>query len=89
MLADYTKVDIEQLKEQVAWACKGCDANLVVTVEKEFRAFHQEGNTLEQWATWMQRVVRTALVGEGDQPLDGPISRERAATFLIHWYFVT
>ncbi len=65
MLADLTRVDFANVREQAMWVCPHCDPAVVVTFEAQFQTNLEEHKSLEEWAGWLQAVVHTQLNGYG------------------------
>ncbi|XP_075147796.1 DNA-binding protein RFX2-like [Haematobia irritans] len=80
MLKDLARVDFHNVQEQAAWVCQ-CDPRIVQQFENDFKTTLQQKSSLEQWASWLQSVVDTAL-----QEYDGKPSYPKAARqFLLKW----
>eukprot|EP00048_Salpingoeca_helianthica_P021829 m.14626 g.14626 ORF g.14626 m.14626 type:complete len:313 (-) comp6474_c0_seq2:1026-1964(-) len=79
MAADYGRVDFTSVQEQVLWACPACDPALIARIEGRYRQLLGHA-PLEQWAAWLQTVVRECL----------PAASQPAANeFLLRWSFVS
>ena len=65
MVNDMTRVDFNNVREQALWVCGGCNEERVRAFELEFQTNLEEHKGLEEWADWLQTVVR-ASVDEGD-----------------------
>eukprot|EP00051_Salpingoeca_urceolata_P014835 m.189252 g.189252 ORF g.189252 m.189252 type:complete len:366 (-) comp18204_c0_seq2:4795-5892(-) len=85
MLSDYGRVDFGSILEQTQAVCEGCDAALVTRLESRFRKFHSENNTLEEWANWLQEVVRESL----QRFEQGEHFVANAREFLLRWSFLS
>ncbi|KAK5644860.1 hypothetical protein RI129_006160 [Pyrocoelia pectoralis] len=82
MLADLNRVDFHSVREQASWVCQ-CDHEIVARFEADFKLTLQQQNSLEQWASWLKNVVRSAL-----KPYEGKPNFSRAARqFLLKWSF--
>lgn len=82
MLADLNRVDFHSVREQASWVCQ-CDHDIVARFEADFKLTLQQQNSLEQWASWLKNVVRSAL-----KPYEGKPNFSRAARqFLLKWSF--
>ncbi|CAH1115416.1 unnamed protein product [Psylliodes chrysocephalus] len=82
MLADLNRVDFHSVREQASWVCQ-CDNDLVARFENDFKLTLQQQNSLEQWASWLKNVVKSAL-----KPYEGKPSFSKAARqFLLKWSF--
>lgn len=80
MLKDLSRVDFHNVQEQAAWVCQ-CDASIVQRFENDFKSTLQQKSSLEQWASWLQLVVDTAL-----EEYRGKVSYPKAARqFLLKW----
>ena len=78
MAADYARVDFASIVDQVMWVCSSDNAANINAMEARFRAMLPTG-ALEQWATWLQSIVRD---GMGDH-----VPQATANEFLLHWSF--
>lgn len=82
MLSDLGRVDFHSVREQAAWVCQ-CDNDIVARFEADFKLTLQQQNSLEQWASWLKNVVKSAL-----KPYEGKPSFSKAARqFLLKWSF--
>ncbi|CAH1122629.1 unnamed protein product [Ceutorhynchus assimilis] len=82
MLADLNRVDFHSVREQASWVCQ-CDNEIVSRFENDFKLTLQQQNSLEQWASWLKNVVKSAL-----KPYEGLPSFSKAARqFLLKWSF--
>ncbi|KAJ8984793.1 hypothetical protein NQ317_003707 [Molorchus minor] len=82
MLADLNRVDFHSVREQASWVCQ-CDNEIVARFENDFKLTLQQQNSLEQWASWLKNVVKSAL-----KPHEGKPSFSKAARqFLLKWSF--
>ncbi|XP_018564569.1 DNA-binding protein RFX2 isoform X1 [Anoplophora glabripennis] len=82
MLADLNRVDFHSVREQASWVCQ-CDNEIVARFENDFKLTLQQQNSLEQWASWLKNVVKSAL-----KPYEGKPSFSKAARqFLLKWSF--
>ncbi|XP_017778326.1 PREDICTED: transcription factor RFX3 isoform X1 [Nicrophorus vespilloides] len=82
MLADLNRVDFHSVREQASWVCQ-CDHDIVARFEADFKLTLQQQNSLEQWASWLKNVVKSAL-----KPYEGKPSFSKAARqFLLKWSF--
>ncbi|KAF2897982.1 hypothetical protein ILUMI_08189 [Ignelater luminosus] len=82
MLADLNRVDFHSVREQASWVCQ-CDHEVVARFESDFKLTLQQQNSLEQWASWLKNVVKTAL-----KPFEGKPNFSKAARqFLLKWSF--
>lgn len=67
---------------QASWVCQ-CDNSLVQRLEADFKLTLQQQNSLEEWASWLNRVVTTVL-----KPFEGKPNFSKAARqFLLKWSF--
>ena len=78
MASDYARVDFANILDQVLWICPHGNAANITAIEARFREMLATG-ALEQWAVWLQSVVRDGL---GEQ-----IPQAAANEFLLHWSF--
>ncbi|XP_071057662.1 DNA-binding protein RFX2 isoform X3 [Onthophagus taurus] len=82
MLADLNRVDFHSVREQASWVCQ-CDHEIVARFEADFKLTLQQQNSLEQWASWLKNVVKSAL-----KPYEGkPMFSKAARQFLLKWSF--
>ncbi|BFZ16505.1 hypothetical protein BsWGS_19544 [Bradybaena similaris] len=82
MLADLNRVDFANVQEQASWVCQ-CEDLLVQQLEQDFKATLKQGNSLEQWAQWLEGVVNQVL-----KPHEGSEHFSKAARqFLLKWSF--
>ncbi|XP_018917039.2 DNA-binding protein RFX2 isoform X2 [Bemisia tabaci] len=82
MLTDLNRVDFHNVQEQASWVCQ-CDNSLVQRLEADFKLTLQQQNSLEEWASWLNRVVTTVL-----KPFEGKPNFSKAARqFLLKWSF--
>lgn len=82
MLADLNRVDFHSVREQASWVCQ-CDHEIVARFEADFKLTLQQQNSLEQWASWLKNVVKSAL-----KPYEGKSTFSKAARqFLLKWSF--
>ncbi|CAG5121101.1 unnamed protein product, partial [Candidula unifasciata] len=82
MLADLNRVDFAHVQEQASWVCQ-CEDLLVQQLEQDFKATLKQGNSLEQWAQWLEGVVNQVL-----KPHEGSEHFSKAARqFLLKWSF--
>ncbi|XP_019763070.2 DNA-binding protein RFX2 isoform X1 [Dendroctonus ponderosae] len=82
MLADLNRVDFHSVREQASWVCQ-CDNEIVSRFENDFKLTLQQQNSLEQWASWLKNVVKSAL-----KPYEGtPTFSKAARQFLLKWSF--
>lgn len=82
MLADLNRVDFQSVREQASWVCQ-CDNEIVARFEADFKLTLQQQNSLEQWASWLKNVVKSAL-----KPYEGKPNFSKAARqFLLKWSF--
>ncbi|XP_055381172.1 DNA-binding protein RFX2 [Condylostylus longicornis] len=82
MLNDLNRVDFHNVQEQAAWVCQ-CDTTIVKRLETDFKAALQQQKTLEQWASWLQLVVDSALEEYRGKPNYAKAARQ----FLLKWSF--
>lgn len=69
-------------QEQAAWVSQ-CAPAVVQRLENDFKAALQQQSSLEQWASWLQLVVESAM-----EEYNGKPSYARAARqFLLKWSF--
>ena len=70
------------LQEQASWVCQ-CEDSMVQQLEQDFKKTLQAQNSLEQWALWLEGVVKQVL-----QPHEGSPNFPKAARqFLLKWSF--
>ncbi|XP_023034155.2 DNA-binding protein RFX2 isoform X2 [Drosophila willistoni] len=82
MLSDLNRVDFHNVQEQAAWVSQ-CAPAVVQRLENDFKAALQQQSSLEQWASWLQLVVESAM-----EEYTGKPSYSRAARqFLLKWSF--
>ncbi|XP_034114500.1 DNA-binding protein RFX2 isoform X2 [Drosophila albomicans] len=82
MLNDLNRVDFHNVQEQAAWVSQ-CAPAVVQRLENDFKAALQQQSSLEQWASWLQLVVESAM-----EEYTGKPSYARAARqFLLKWSF--
>ncbi|XP_030242740.1 DNA-binding protein RFX2 isoform X4 [Drosophila navojoa] len=82
MLNDLNRVDFHNVQEQAAWVSQ-CAPAVVQRLESDFKAALQQQSSLEQWASWLQLVVESAM-----EEYTGKPSYARAARqFLLKWSF--
>ncbi|KPU79215.1 uncharacterized protein Dana_GF17463, isoform D [Drosophila ananassae] len=82
MLNDLNRVDFHNVQEQAAWVSQ-CAPDVVQRLENDFKAALQQQSSLEQWASWLQCVVESAM-----EEYTGKPSYARAARqFLLKWSF--
>lgn len=82
MLTDLNRVDFHSVREQASWVCQ-CDHDIVARFEQDFKLTLQQQNSLEQWASWLKNVVKSAL-----KPYEGKPNFSKAARqFLLKWSF--
>ncbi|XP_059172027.1 DNA-binding protein RFX2-like isoform X4 [Physella acuta] len=82
MLTDLNRVDFTNVQEQASWVCQ-CEDALVQQLEQDFKATLKQGNSLEQWAQWLEGVVNQVL-----KPHEGNENFPKAARqFLLKWSF--
>ncbi|XP_017867162.1 PREDICTED: DNA-binding protein RFX2 isoform X1 [Drosophila arizonae] len=82
MLNDLNRVDFHNVQEQAAWVSQ-CAPAVVQRLEHDFKAALQQQSSLEQWASWLQLVVESAM-----EEYTGKPSYARAARqFLLKWSF--
>lgn len=82
MLTDLNRVDFHSVREQASWVCQ-CDNDIVARFENDFKLTLQQQNSLEQWASWLKNVVKSAL-----KPYEGkPTFSKAARQFLLKWSF--
>eukprot|EP00095_Tigriopus_kingsejongensis_P012602 maker-scaffold531_size145796-snap-gene-0.20 protein:Tk12602 transcript:maker-scaffold531_size145796-snap-gene-0.20-mRNA-1 annotation:"transcription factor rfx3" len=82
MSSDLNRVDIANVQEQASWVCQ-CDADIVATLEKEFKETLQDQATLEKWTEWLSSIVDKTLGPKRDKP-DFP---KAARQFLLRWSY--
>lgn len=82
MLTDLNRVDFTNVQEQASWVCQ-CEDSLVQQLEQDFKTTLKQGNSLEQWAQWLEGVVNQVL-----KPHEGNDNFPKAARqFLLKWSF--
>ncbi|XP_030369322.1 DNA-binding protein RFX2 isoform X2 [Scaptodrosophila lebanonensis] len=82
MLSDLNRVDFHNVQEQAAWVSQ-CAPSVVQRLENDFKAALQQQNSLEQWASWLQLVVESAL----EEYTGKPSYAHAARQFLLKWSF--
>ncbi|XP_012156684.1 DNA-binding protein RFX2 [Ceratitis capitata] len=82
MLHDLNRVDFHNVQEQAAWVCQ-CETAVVQRLENDFKAALQQQSSLEQWASWLQLVVDSALEEYRGKPSYAKAARQ----FLLKWSF--
>ena len=69
-------------QEQASWVCQ-CEDSVVQQLEQDFKKTLKDGNSLEQWAVWLETVVNQIL-----KPYEGSVNFAKAARqFLLKWSF--
>ena len=69
-------------QEQASWVCQ-CEDSVVQQLEQDFKKTLKQGNSLEQWAVWLETVVNQVL-----KPHEGSPNFPKAARqFLLKWSF--
>nr|KAG5698347.1 hypothetical protein BaRGS_010933 [Batillaria attramentaria] len=82
MLTDLNRVDFANVQEQASWVCQ-CEDAVVQQLEQDFKKTLKQGNSLEQWAVWLETVVNQVL-----KPHEGSQNFPKAARqFLLKWSF--
>ncbi|KAK7101164.1 DNA-binding protein RFX2-like isoform X3 [Littorina saxatilis] len=82
MLTDLNRVDFANVQEQASWVCQ-CEDSVVQQLEQDFKKTLKQGNSLEQWAVWLETVVNQVL-----KPHEGSPNFPKAARqFLLKWSF--
>ncbi|XP_025109600.1 DNA-binding protein RFX2-like isoform X2 [Pomacea canaliculata] len=82
MLTDLNRVDFANVQEQASWVCQ-CEDAVVQQLEQDFKKTLKQGNSLEQWAMWLETVVNQVL-----KPHEGsPYFPKAARQFLLKWSF--
>ena len=70
------------VQEQASWVCQ-CEDSVVHKLEVDFKKTLKAGNSLEQWAVWLEAVVNQVL-----KPHEGSPNFPKAARqFLLKWSF--
>ncbi|XP_067616464.1 DNA-binding protein RFX2 [Eurosta solidaginis] len=82
MLHDLNRVDFRNVQDQAAWVCQ-CETAVVQRLENDFKAALQQQSSLEQWASWLQLVVDSALQEYRGKPSYAKAARQ----FLLKWSF--
>ncbi|XP_065721895.2 DNA-binding protein RFX2 isoform X4 [Drosophila suzukii] len=82
MLSDLNRVDFHNVQEQAAWVSQ-CAPAVVQRLESDFKAALQQQSSLEQWATWLQLVVESAMEEYNGKPTYARAARQ----FLLKWSF--
>ncbi|XP_053945645.1 DNA-binding protein RFX2 [Anastrepha ludens] len=82
MLNDLNRVDFHNVQEQAAWVCQ-CETAVVQRLENDFKSALQQQSSLEQWASWLQLVVDSALQEYRGKPSYAKAARQ----FLLKWSF--
>ncbi|XP_011194978.2 DNA-binding protein RFX2 [Zeugodacus cucurbitae] len=82
MLNDLNRVDFHNVQEQAAWVCQ-CEPAVVQRLENDFKSALQQQSSLEQWASWLQLVVDSALQEYRGKPSYAKAARQ----FLLKWSF--
>ena len=60
-----------------------CETSIVQRLENDFKAALQQQSSLEQWASWLQLVVDSALQEYRGKPTFAKAARQ----FLLKWSF--
>ncbi|XP_041675395.1 DNA-binding protein RFX2 isoform X8 [Drosophila eugracilis] len=82
MLSDLNRVDFHNVQEQAAWVSQ-CAPAVVQRLETDFKAALQQQSSLEQWASWLQLVVESAMEEYNGKPTYARAARQ----FLLKWSF--
>ncbi|XP_026850884.1 DNA-binding protein RFX2 isoform X1 [Drosophila persimilis] len=82
MLSDLNRVDFHNVQEQAAWVSQ-CAPAVVQRLESDFKAALQQQSSLEQWASWLQLVVESAM----EEYTGKPTYARAARQFLLKWSF--
>nr|NP_001262464.1 Rfx, isoform F [Drosophila melanogaster]AGB95846.1 Rfx, isoform F [Drosophila melanogaster] len=82
MLSDLNRVDFHNVQEQAAWVSQ-CAPAVVQRLESDFKAALQQQSSLEQWASWLQLVVESAMEEYNGKPTYARAARQ----FLLKWSF--
>ncbi|XP_052839943.1 DNA-binding protein RFX2 isoform X3 [Drosophila gunungcola] len=82
MLSDLNRVDFHNVQEQAAWVSQ-CAPAVVQRLENDFKAALQQQSSLEQWASWLQLVVESAMEEYNGKPTYARAARQ----FLLKWSF--
>ncbi|XP_034138002.1 DNA-binding protein RFX2 isoform X6 [Drosophila guanche] len=82
MLSDLNRVDFHNVQEQAAWVSQ-CAPSVVQRLESDFKAALQQQSSLEQWASWLQLVVESAM----EEYTGKPTYARAARQFLLKWSF--
>lgn len=61
-----------------------CEDRVVQRLEQDFKSSLQHQSSLEQWATWLDRVVSQVLKPYEQNPAVLP---KAAKVFLLNWSF--
>lgn len=85
MLSDLNRVDLNNVQEQASWVCM-CPDTVVERLHQDFKNTLQQNRTLEEWAQWLENVVRQQL-----HPYDNNGSADQLAKvarhLLLKWSF--
>ncbi|TPX61648.1 hypothetical protein PhCBS80983_g00966 [Powellomyces hirtus] len=83
MLADWNRIDFENIRDQASWVCECRKADIMQIMEIDFRQLLQTGGKLEHWTAWLETVVNRFL----DESLDPQRYVYVARQFLLKWAF--
>ncbi|KAI8588246.1 RFX DNA-binding domain-containing protein [Geranomyces variabilis] len=83
MLADWNRIDFENIRDQASWVCECRKADIMQIMEIDFRQLLQTGGKLEHWTGWLETVVNRFL----DEGLDPQRYVYVARQFLLKWAF--
>ncbi|KRK03365.1 uncharacterized protein Dyak_GE24689, isoform D [Drosophila yakuba] len=75
MLSDLNRVDFHNVQEQAAWVSQ-CAPAVVQRLESDFKAALQQQSSLEQWASWLQLVVESAMEEYNGKPTYARAARQ-------------
>ncbi|KFM61144.1 Transcription factor RFX3, partial [Stegodyphus mimosarum] len=82
MTSDLNKIDFRNIQEQASWVCQ-CEDDAIRQLLVEFRQTLQHHLWLEEWATWLEKIVHKTL-----EPYEGkPAYPKAARQFLLKWSF--
>lgn len=77
------KTIIEQKPVSIFFFVKTTEKGIIIRFESDFKLTLQQQNSLEQWASWLKNVVKSAL-----RPYEGKPNFSKAARqFLLKWSF--
>ncbi|KAI8821142.1 RFX DNA-binding domain-containing protein [Fimicolochytrium jonesii] len=85
MLADWNRIDFENILDQASWVCECRKQDVVQLMELDFRALLSSGSSLQHWTTWLETCVNRFLAPS--LSLDPTRYVYVARQFLLKWAF--